>query len=90
MTSTNIFLSVSACVTWPEPVVLWLNLPNRSISPLRLVSELPLGVLSDGNCKAPSLVDFDFTVKASGGTVETSARPFLVDRAKAWNNGGGS
>jgi hypothetical protein len=71
-------------------VGLWLNLPKRDTSPLRLVSELPLGVFSEGNCSAPSLVDFDFVVKVSSETVETSTSPFFVDRAKAWNKGGAS
>jgi hypothetical protein len=77
-------------VTFKDPEVLEANLPSRNASPLRLVSELPLEVPSAGKCSAPTLLVLDFAVTVSGEAVETSTKPFLVDRAKAWNKGGGS
>jgi hypothetical protein len=90
VTSTKIFLSRSTWVTLKDPEVLEANLPSRNASVLRLVSELPLEVPSAGSCNAPTLLVLDFAVTVSGEAVETSTKPFFVDRAKAWNRGGGS
>lgn len=90
VTRTMIFLSISTCVTLMGPEVLEANLPSRAASPLRVVSVLPLALLSVGTCSAPTLLVLDFAITVSGAAVETSTKPFFVDRAKAWNNGGAS
>ena len=90
VTKTRIFLSRSTCVTLIDPEVLEANLPSLNASPLRLVSVLPLEVPSAGKCSAPTLFVLDLAVTVSGEAVEISTKPFIVDRAKAWNKGGGS
>jgi hypothetical protein len=73
-----------------DPEVLEANLPSRNASPLRLVSVLTREALSAGRCSAPTLLVLDLAVTISGEAVEISTKPLIVDRAKAWNNGGGS